>query len=64
MPRIDLSVEQAVSYMRKDVISGIAGKTTGWHLATCGGYALGWMKQTSRHLKNYFPTNLRIRKRQ
>ncbi len=63
LPRIELSLEEAISYLRKDTITHTAGETTGWHLASYEGFSLGWMKQTSRHLKNYFPTNLRVRKR-
>ncbi len=64
LPRIDLSLEQSIAYLRKDVITGISTDTTGWKLASYQGHILGWFKQTSRHLKNYFPTNLRIRKRE
>jgi 16S rRNA C967 or C1407 C5-methylase (RsmB/RsmF family)/NOL1/NOP2/fmu family ribosome biogenesis protein len=63
LPRIALSADNARAYLRKDTIMDIAGDTTGWYIATYDAHSLGWFKQTSRHLKNYFPTNLRIRKR-
>jgi NOL1/NOP2/fmu family ribosome biogenesis protein len=63
LPRISMSVEEAVAYMRKELPPNLKGEKLGWHLASSDGYLLGWLKQTSRHLKNYFPTNLRIRKR-
>jgi len=63
LQHIELNVESAISYLRKDPLTNMDSKTTGWHLASYEGLPLGWTKQTSRHLKNYFPTNLRIRKR-
>ena len=61
LPRIDLTLAEAVAYLRKEVPAQITGKP-GWYLMCYAGFPIGWAKQSGSGLKNYFPTHLRIRR--
>jgi hypothetical protein len=63
IPSIELDLEQAIRYLRKDSISA-ESDVPGWNVARYRGFALGWLKQTQAGLKNYLPTKYRIVKQQ
>ena len=58
--RIEVSRELAISYLRKEKLPEIQTEN-GWKIITFEDTALGWAKQTSAGLKNYYPTQQRIR---
>jgi len=57
--QIELSLEQALNYLRKIDIS-LSYSTTGWALAAYKGFALGWMKILPNRMNNYYPKDWRI----
>ncbi|MBK7337878.1 MAG: RNA methyltransferase [Saprospirales bacterium] len=59
IPCCELSEYQALQFMRKEPLAGIAG--AGWRLMRCEGLGLGWAKLLPNRLNNYFPTEWRIR---
>lgn len=63
MPSIELELEQAIRFLRKESVSTESG-SPGWKVARYKGFALGWLKQTQAGLKNYLPTKYRIIKQQ
>lgn len=62
MERINLSLEEAQSYLRKgNLIPNIDWKM-GWNLACYNGLSLGWIKVLPNRINNYFPSEYRILK--
>lgn len=59
---IDLSYEDAITYLRSEVPK-IKPEVRGWCLAKFEGRNLGWMKAMENRINNYFPKELRILKR-
>jgi 16S rRNA C967 or C1407 C5-methylase (RsmB/RsmF family)/NOL1/NOP2/fmu family ribosome biogenesis protein len=59
--RIDLTKEEAIRYLRKDVLQ-LASNTKGWTALTYQNLPLGWAKMLPNRLNNYLPANLRILK--
>jgi len=57
--QIELSLDQALQYLRKADIS-LSTSTIGWTLATYKGFALGWMKILPNRINNYYPKDWRI----
>lgn len=55
--RIDLSIEQAVRYLKGEVLAHPGGD--GWLIASLDGAALGWGKRVTNRVKNYYPKGLR-----
>ena len=62
IPRIDLSKEQALKYVRKDELH-LNGAPKGWAMVTYGGHALGWVKILAGRVNNYYPKQWRVLKR-
>ena len=61
LTRVELSLSEAITFLRKEVPSmQISGE--GWQVVTHEGMSLGWIKVVGGKVKNYLPTNLRIRK--
>ena len=60
VPRLELTLEQALSYLRRET-PDVTCDTPGWALACYLGRALGWVKQTPGGMKNQLPMSLRIR---
>ncbi|PRY15658.1 16S rRNA C967 or C1407 C5-methylase (RsmB/RsmF family) [Pontibacter ummariensis] len=56
----ELSLEQALRYLRKEDIS-VGGQGSNWLLLTYQDLALGWAKQVGNRLNNYYPKEWRIR---
>ena len=48
-------------YLQRKEINQLPA-TKGWQLATCQGYALGWMNVLPNRINNYYPKELRILK--
>ncbi len=57
---VELDLEQALNYLRKNEIS-ISNDHKGWALANYQGYHLGWMKMLGNRINNYYPKEFRIR---
>lgn len=61
VPRIELSKEDAIQYLKKEVIH-IDATRKGWMLACYQETPLGWIKVLPNRLNNYYPKEWRIRK--
>lgn len=61
LSRIEVSAEEAISYLRKDELK-LAGYPLGWTLITYKGYPLGWVKVLPNRINNYYPKEIRILK--
>lgn len=61
VPRIALSREEAISYLRKDPFM-LPDDLRGWMMVTYQGVGLGWVKGVGGRVNNYYPTAWRIRK--
>lgn len=61
LPAIDLTLEQALDYLRKNDLPNHSEYTNGWALARYQGVNLGWFKVIPQRLKNHFPVNWRIK---
>lgn len=58
---LELNLEDALNYLRKQSISASQNKTSQW---TCVGYeqrALGWVKAVPGRMNNYYPNHFRLR---
>jgi 16S rRNA C967 or C1407 C5-methylase (RsmB/RsmF family)/NOL1/NOP2/fmu family ribosome biogenesis protein len=60
-PVIDLSPEDALSFLRKETFTPAAGAPSGWVLACHAGLALGWLKIMPNRANNYLPQERRLR---
>lgn len=60
VPRIDLSLEEAIQYLKKGT-PAVHSEQTGWHQVRYGGYGLGWAKVLKNRINNYYPSEWRIR---
>ena len=61
IPRINLSISEALSYLRRDEIK-ISSDIKGWALMCYDNFALGWAKILPNRVNNYYPKELRILK--
>ena len=59
---VELDLEQALNYLRKNEIS-ISNEYKGWALVTYQGFHLGWIKMLGNRINNYYPKEWRILKR-
>ncbi len=57
---VDLELEQALKYLRKEDIS-LGGNGSNWVLLQYNDLPLGWAKQIGNRLNNYYPKEWRIR---
>jgi len=55
---IELDLDQALQYLRKEALQGIQG--SGWRLMRYEGLGLGWAKVLPNRMNNYFPKEWRI----
>lgn len=60
VPKLELSYQQALHYLRKDDVAP-ASEATGWQLLTYKGVSLGWAKLLGNRANNYYPKEWRIR---
>lgn len=58
-PRVNLSLEDALKFLRRDPVSGIREK--GWLLMCHEQIPLGWAKGLGNRLNNYYPQIWRLR---
>ena len=59
--RVELSLEDALKYLRCDTLQ-LQNVPTGWAVVTYGGFPLGWIKGIGSRINNYFPRSLRVLK--
>jgi 16S rRNA C967 or C1407 C5-methylase (RsmB/RsmF family)/NOL1/NOP2/fmu family ribosome biogenesis protein len=57
--RIDLTRDQAISYLKRDELK-LENQQRGWVLMCHQGQALGWAKMLENRMNNYFPKEMRI----
>jgi NOL1/NOP2/fmu family ribosome biogenesis protein len=62
MPMIDLTEEQAVSFLRKEDVGGLS-LPVGLHWMGYKQRGIGWVKSLGNRINNYYPKEWRIRKR-
>ena len=60
-PKIDLSKEQALLFLKKETFDLPPEAPKGWALAAYRGLALGWIKVLPNRMNNYLPAERRIR---
>ena len=56
---IDLNLEQALLYLRKQVFT-VETEEKGWFIVRYNGLKLGWIKQLGNRINNYYPASWRI----
>lgn len=61
LPRVVLSREQALLFLKKETFDLPADTPKGWALAAYEGLPLGWMKVLPNRMNNYLPAERRIR---
>ena len=62
VPRLELTYEQAIDYLRKQEVKAETGNISGWAIATYQHHSLGWLKVLPNRINNYYPMELRLRK--
>lgn len=58
---IELDLENALLYLKKDPFSFPNHASKGWHIVRYQGQGLGWIKALGNRVNNYLPKNWRIR---
>lgn len=61
LPAVELSLEQALRYLRKEDLQ-LDLNVKGWALMRYGGMNLGWAKVLPNRINNYYPKEMRILK--
>lgn len=61
VPRVSLSMEEAIRYLKCETIS-VSDIDKGWAVVTYSGFPIGWIKSLGNRINNYFPKNQRILK--
>ncbi len=61
LPGIELSLDQALRFLKKETFELPDGTPTGWLLPRYGGLNLGWIKALPNRMNNYLPPERRIR---
>lgn len=59
--RVELPLEAALAYLRKNDFTLPAEAKTGWTVATFQGLPLGWLKVLPNRFNNYLPNEWRLR---
>jgi 16S rRNA C967 or C1407 C5-methylase (RsmB/RsmF family)/NOL1/NOP2/fmu family ribosome biogenesis protein len=62
VPRLELNLEEAQTYLKKGNLVLNSQTAQGWCLACYKGLPLGWMKVLQNRVNNYYPTEYRILK--
>lgn len=60
-PAVDVNLEQALRFLKKETFDLPEGAPTGWLLVRFGGLNLGWIKALPNRMNNYLPPERRIR---
>jgi NOL1/NOP2/fmu family ribosome biogenesis protein len=61
LPAVDLNLEQALRFLKKETFEPPPGTQRGWVLARFEGLNLGWLKVLPNRLNNYLPQERRVR---
>lgn len=61
LPAVDLELELALRYLKKETFDLPANTGTGWVIARFRGLNLGWLKALPNRMNNYLPQERRIR---
>lgn len=61
LPRLELNLEQALRYLKKETFDLPTGTGTGWMLVGYKSLNLGWIKALPNRMNNYLPAERRIR---
>ncbi|MEM9024478.1 MAG: hypothetical protein AAGB22_12095 [Bacteroidota bacterium] len=61
LPFLDLELEDALRYLRKDEIRPAGKPAPGWTLVRYAGTTLGWVKVLADRINNYYPRAYRLR---
>ncbi len=59
--RLALDRQQALIFLKKEILEIPTSNLSGWTLATYQGHPLGWLKVLPNRMNNYFPQERRIR---
>jgi 16S rRNA C967 or C1407 C5-methylase (RsmB/RsmF family) len=60
-PHVNLNLEEALSYLRKDSISASNFEGHGWKIVGYENRPLGWVKALQNRVNNYYPIKYRLR---
>ena len=60
-PTVELTVDEALSYLRKETLPGLADSPKGYTLVTCQGLPLGFLKNLGNRTNNLYPQEWRIK---
>lgn len=63
IPRYALDYSQAIAYLRKDPLTLKTTTKKGWALVCYKKIILGWIKILPGRINNYYPTQMRLRKK-
>jgi NOL1/NOP2/fmu family ribosome biogenesis protein len=61
LPAVDLDLETARTYLRKNPLTLPEGTPMGWLLVRYAGMSLGWVKNLGDRVNNYLPNEWRLR---
>ncbi|TAH27956.1 MAG: rRNA methyltransferase [Cytophagales bacterium] len=61
IPKIELDLENALCFLRKNDINLPIPSKKGWYLATHNGFGLGWLKALPNRWNNYYPAQWKIK---
>jgi len=60
-PAVELTVEEAISYLRREPLPGMSDQPRGYVVVTCMGLALGFLKNLGTRTNNLYPQEWRIK---
>ena len=61
LPALEVTLDQALRFLKKETFDLAAGYPTGWVLIRYQGLHLGWIKALPNRMNNYLPPERRIR---
>lgn len=61
LPRIRVTLKEALLYLKKEALRGSYNLDKGWALIEYEGFVLGWVKVLPNRMNNYYPKEWRIR---
>ncbi|GAB4251928.1 MAG: rRNA cytosine-C5-methyltransferase [Saprospiraceae bacterium] len=59
--KMELPLEDALLFLKKEEFKVPPGSSTGWNLVTHKGLGLGWVKNLQNRVNNYLPNEFRIK---
>lgn len=60
-PAVELSVDEALGYLRKETLPGLSDNPRGYTVVTCQGLLLGFLKNLGNRTNNLYPQEWRIK---